>query len=121
GELEALVAGITADFIRTLVPARERCGIAESAVGRRLGCIFLVAGESGTAKLRLLLVEPEARGLGLGRTLISECVRFARAAGYERIVLWTQQNLAAARRLYEQAGFTRTAREPHRSFGHDPI
>jgi DNA-binding MarR family transcriptional regulator/ribosomal protein S18 acetylase RimI-like enzyme len=120
-EFEALVAGITAEFIRKLDPARERCWIAESAAGRRLGCIFLVAGESGTAKLRLLLVEPEARGLGLGRTLVSECVRFARAAGYERIVLWTQENLAAARHLYEEAGFTRTAREPHHSFGHDLV
>src|SRR2546430_2760857 len=116
-EFEALVAGITADFIRTLDPARERCWIAESTAGRRLGCIFLVAGESGTAKLRLLLVEPEARGLGLGRMLVSECVRFARAAGYERIVLWTQENLAAARHLYEQAGFPRTASGPHRSLG----
>ena len=120
-EFEALVAGITADFIRKLDPARERCWIAENAAGRRLGCIFLVAGAGGSAKLRLLLVEPEARGLGLGRTLVRECVRFARAAGYERIVLWTQENLAAARHLYEQAGFTRTAREPHRSFGHDLI
>ena len=119
-EFEALVAGITAEFIRKLDPARERCWIAE-AHGRRLGCIFLVARESGTARLRLLLVEPEARGLGLGRTLVSECVRFARAAGYERIVLWTQDNLAAARHLYEQAGFTRTAREPHHSFGHDLV
>ena len=119
-EFEALVAGITAEFIRKLDPARERCWIAE-AHGRRLGCIFLVAGESGTARLRLLLVEPEARGLGLGRMLVSECVRFARAAGYERIVLWTQENLAAARHLYEQAGFTRTARESHHSFGHDLV
>jgi DNA-binding MarR family transcriptional regulator/GNAT superfamily N-acetyltransferase len=119
-EFEALVAGITAEFISKLDPARERCWIAE-AHGRRLGCIFLVAGESGTARLRLLLVEPEARGLGLGRTLVSECVRFARAAGYKRIVLWTQENLAAARNLYEQAGFTRTAREPHHSFGHDLV
>jgi DNA-binding MarR family transcriptional regulator/GNAT superfamily N-acetyltransferase len=120
-EFEALVAGITAEFIRKLDPARERCWIAENAAGRRLGCIFLVAGEGGSAKLRLLLVEPEARGLGLGRTLVGECVRFARAAGYERIVLWTQENLAAARHLYEQAGFTPTAREPHCSFGHDLI
>jgi DNA-binding MarR family transcriptional regulator/GNAT superfamily N-acetyltransferase len=119
-EFEALVAGITAEFIRKLDPARERCWIAE-AHGRRLGCIFLVAGESGAARLRLLLVEPDARSLGLGRTLVSECVRFAHAAGYERIVLWTQQNLAAARHLYEQAGFTRTAREPHHSFGHDLV
>jgi DNA-binding MarR family transcriptional regulator/ribosomal protein S18 acetylase RimI-like enzyme len=120
-EFEALVAGITAEFIRKLDPARERCWIAENAAGRRLGCIFLVAGEGGSAKLRLLLVEPEARRLGLGRTLVGECVRFARAAGYERIVLWTQENLTAARHLYEQAGFTRTVREPHRSFGHDLI
>jgi DNA-binding MarR family transcriptional regulator/ribosomal protein S18 acetylase RimI-like enzyme len=119
-EFEALVAGITAEFIRKLDPARERCWIAE-AHGRRLGCIFLVAGERGTARLRLLLVEPEARGLGLGRTLVTECVRFARAAGYERIVLWTQDNLAAARHLYEQAGFRRTARKSHNSFGHDLV
>ena len=120
-EFEALVAGITAEFIRKLDPARERCWIAQNAAGQRLGCIFMVAGKGGSAKLRLLLVEPEARGLGLGRTLVGECVRFARAAGYERIVLWTQENLAAARHLYEQAGFSRTAREPHRSFGHDLI
>jgi ribosomal protein S18 acetylase RimI-like enzyme len=119
-EFEALVAGITAEFIRKLDPARERCWIAQ-AHGRRLGCIFLVAGETGTARLRLLLVEPEARGLGLGGTLVTECVRFARAAGYERIVLWTQENLAAARHLYERAGFTRTARESHHSFGYDLV
>jgi DNA-binding MarR family transcriptional regulator/GNAT superfamily N-acetyltransferase len=119
-EFEALVAGITAEFISKLDPARERCWIAE-AHGRRLGCIFLVAGETGTARLRLLLVEPEARGLGLGGTLVSECVRFARAAGYERIVLWTQENLAAARHLYERAGFELISREPHRSFGHDLV
>ena len=118
---EALVAGITAEFIRKLDPARERCWIAENAAGRRLGCIFLVAGEGGSAKLRLLLVEPEARGLGLGRTLVRECVRFARAAGYRKIVLWTQETLTAARHLYTEAGFVETAREPHRSFGHDLI
>ena len=119
-EFEALVAGITAEFISKLDPARERCWIAE-AHGRRLGCIFLVAGETGSARLRLLLVEPEARGLGLGGTLVTECVRFARAAGYERIVLWTQEHLAAARHLYERAGFRLISREPHRSFGHDLV
>jgi DNA-binding MarR family transcriptional regulator/GNAT superfamily N-acetyltransferase len=119
-EFEALVAAITADFIRKLDPARERCWIAEHD-GQRVGSVFLVAGEGGCAKLRLLLVEPEARGLGLGRRLVSECVSFARAAGYARIVLWTQANLTAARHLYQQAGFECTGREPHRSFGHELI
>jgi len=119
-EFEALVASIAAEFIRKLDPARERCWIAERA-GRRVGCIFLVAGDSGTAKLRLLLVEPEARGLGLGGKLIDSCVSFARAAGYKRILLWTQANLAAARHLYRKAGFTKTASERHQSFGHNLI
>jgi DNA-binding MarR family transcriptional regulator/GNAT superfamily N-acetyltransferase len=119
-EFEALVAGITADFIRKLDPPRERCWIAERD-GQRVGSVFLVAGEGGCAKLRLLLVEPEARGLGLGRRLVSECVSFARAAGYARIVLWTQTNLTAARHLYQQAGFQCTGRDPHRSFGHELV
>jgi DNA-binding MarR family transcriptional regulator/GNAT superfamily N-acetyltransferase len=119
-EFEALVAGIAADFIRKLDPARERCWIAELA-GRRVGCVFLVADAAGSARLRLLLVEPQARGLGLGARLIGECVSFARAAGYERIVLWTQSRLVAARRLYQRAGFVRTARKPHHSFGHDLV
>jgi DNA-binding MarR family transcriptional regulator/GNAT superfamily N-acetyltransferase len=119
-EFEALVAGIAAEFISELDRSRERCWIAE-AHGRRLGCVFLVAGDAGSAKLRLLLVEPEARGLGLGGRLVSECVSFARTAGYDRIVLWTQANLSGARRLYQRAGFVRTGREPHRSFGHDLV
>lgn len=117
---EALVAEIAADFIRRLNAQRERCWIAEYA-GRRVGCVFLVAGEAGAAKLRLLLVEPEARGLGVGRRLVAECVEFARAADYGRIVLWTQESLAAARHLYSQAGFHRTLAEPHHSFGHDLV
>jgi DNA-binding MarR family transcriptional regulator/GNAT superfamily N-acetyltransferase len=117
---EALVAEIACEFIRNLRPERERCWLAEHA-GCRLGCIFLVAAEAGTAKLRLLLVEPEARGLGIGRRLVGECVAFARAAGYSRIVLWTQESLGAARHLYAEAGFRRTAAEPHHSFGKDLI
>ena len=119
-EFEALVAEIAAEFVRKLDVARERCWIAESD-GRRVGCIFLVAKDAAIAKLRLLLVEPDARGLGVGRALVAECVRFAREAGYRKIVLWTQESLTAARRIYSNEGFVKTAREPHRSFGHDLV
>lgn len=119
-EFEALVAEIAAEFVRKLDVTRERCWIAESD-GRRVGCIFLVAKDAAVAQLRLLLVEPDARGLGVGRTLVAECVRFARAAGYRKIVLWTQESLTSARRIYSNEGFVKTAREPHRSFGHDLV
>ena len=119
-EFEALVADIAAKFIRDLDPSRERCWIAERH-GIRLGCIFLVAEDKQTAKLRMLLVEPEARGLGLGHRLIDECIAFARASGYRRVVLWTQDNLDAARHLYARFGFRKTAQEAHRSFGKDLV
>ena len=119
-EFEALVAEIAAEFIRKLDARRERCWIAE-AQGRRVGCIFLVAKDASTAKLRLLLVEPDARGLGVGRALVAECVRFARDSGYQKIVLWTQDNLGAARRIYSKAGFVQTGQEPHHSFGYDLV
>ncbi len=117
---EGLVAEIVAEFVRKPDPVRERCWMAECA-GRRVGCIFLVSKDATTAKLRLLLVEPEARGLGIGRLLVTECVRFAREAGYRKMTLWTQEELTAARHLYEQAGFQRVARQPHHSWGHDLV
>lgn len=117
---EGLVAGIVAGFVEKRDPARERCWIAERA-GERLGCVFLVKDDNRTARLRLLLVEPQARGLGLGRRLVGECLAFARNAGYDRVILWTHANLEAARHLYEEAGFARVRSEPRHSFGHDVV
>jgi GNAT superfamily N-acetyltransferase len=124
---EVLVARIVADFGARFDPAREAGWIAEQD-GRPLGCVFLVqargddgAAESGVAQLRMLLVEPTARGLGLGRRLVDECTRFARAAGYRRIRLWTNSVLVAARALYAAAGYVPQASEPHRSFGHELV
>jgi DNA-binding MarR family transcriptional regulator/N-acetylglutamate synthase-like GNAT family acetyltransferase len=113
---EALVAGIAAQFIEKLDARRERCWIAERD-GVRVGAVFLVRQSPRVAKLRLLLVEPSARGIGLGRRLVESCVDFARAAGYRKLVLWTQSELMAARAIYEKLGFRKVRSETHRSFG----
>jgi DNA-binding MarR family transcriptional regulator/GNAT superfamily N-acetyltransferase len=115
---EALVAEIVAKFIQNYDAKRERCWIAEHE-GEIAGSIFLVAESNSVAKLRLLLVEPSARGLGIGARLVSECVRFARRAGYQKIVLWTQSELDAARHVYRKAGFSVIEEKQHRSFGKD--
>jgi GNAT superfamily N-acetyltransferase len=115
-EYEALAAEIVAQFLKTFDPAGERCWIAErNAIP--VGAVMIVRQTDTVAKLRLLHVERAARGLGIGRRLVAECVRFCRAAGYERITLWTQANLLAARHLYQAAGFTCVAAQPHHSFG----
>ncbi|MFE0450874.1 GNAT family N-acetyltransferase [Streptomyces sp. NPDC058914] len=120
-DFEALVARIVADYATGHDPAREAAWIAE-ADGERVGCVFLVADdEPGVARLRILLVTPAARGLGLGTRLVEECLAFARAAGYRRVTLWTNDVLASARRIYQGAGFTLTDEEPHHSFGHDLV
>ena len=118
---EALVARIVADFGAGHDAERERAWIAELD-GRRVGCVFCVAGdEPGTAKLRILLVHPDARGHGVGTRLVDACVAFARDAGYARVRLWTNDVLAAARRIYLAAGFRLVGEEKHHSFGVDLV
>jgi GNAT superfamily N-acetyltransferase len=120
GSFEALVARIVAGYAAEHDPARECAWIAE-VDGKRVGCVFCVANDQSTAQLRILLVHPDGRGLGLGARLVDECVTFARGAGYERIVLWTNDPLVAARRIYVAAGFRLIDEAPHHSFGHDLI
>jgi DNA-binding MarR family transcriptional regulator/N-acetylglutamate synthase-like GNAT family acetyltransferase len=115
---EALVADIVAKFIQHYDAKRERCWVAERE-GEIAGSVFLVAESKTVAKLRLLLVEPSARGLGIGARLVAECVQFARRAGYKKIVLWTQSELDAARHLYKKAGFHVIEKKHHHSFGKD--
>jgi DNA-binding MarR family transcriptional regulator/N-acetylglutamate synthase-like GNAT family acetyltransferase len=119
-QFEALVASIVAKFIQHYDPKRERCWIAERD-GERVGCVFLVRASKTIGKLRLFLVEPSARGAGLGRALVDDCLRFARAAGYRKVRLWTQSNLLAARHIYAKVGFSRIEAEPHHSYSQDLV
>ncbi len=113
---EALVAEIAAHFITSFDPARERCWIAEIG-GEPVGSVFLVRDSDKVAKLRLLIVDPKARGFGIGRRLVEECIAFARANGYRSITLWTQSILTSARSIYQSAGFQRISVKPHKGWG----
>jgi N-acetylglutamate synthase-like GNAT family acetyltransferase len=117
---EALVAQIVADFVKNYDSKKEVCWIAEKD-GENIGCVFLVKESNQVARLRLLIVDPKARGLGVGKRLVDECTRFARQAGYKKIVLWTNSVLLAARGIYEKAGYKLVKSEKHHSFGHDLI
>jgi GNAT superfamily N-acetyltransferase len=117
---EALVARIVADYAAHHDPTREAAWIAELD-GRRVGCVFCVAADATTAQLRILLVDPSARGHQLGGRLVDECITFARTAGYERMTLWTNHPLTAARKVYLARGFTLASSRTHQSFGAELI
>jgi len=117
---EAMVAGIVAKFIQNFDPKTERCWIAEID-GEIVGSVFLVKESDTVSKLRMLIVHPKARGLGMGKRMVKECLRFAKQAGYRKTMLWTNSNLHAARHIYETMGFKLVLEEPHHSFGHDLI
>jgi DNA-binding MarR family transcriptional regulator/N-acetylglutamate synthase-like GNAT family acetyltransferase len=119
-EYEALAAEIVSQFLKNFDPTRERCWIAEHNAAP-VGAVMIVKQSDTVAKLRLLHVDRAARGLGIGKRLIDECIRFSRAAGYQKITLWTQANLLSARHLYKTAGFTCVAQEPHHRFGKDLV
>jgi N-acetylglutamate synthase-like GNAT family acetyltransferase len=120
GQFEALVAEIAARFVRQFKPEYERCWIAERD-GEIIGSVFLVRQSKYVAKLRLLYVEPQARGSGLGRRLTRECIQFAKQKGYRKLNLWTNEILVAARAIYVAEGFELVAEEHHHSFGHDLV
>jgi DNA-binding MarR family transcriptional regulator/GNAT superfamily N-acetyltransferase len=120
GGFETLVAEIAAKFLADFDASCERCWIAERE-GKIVGSVFLVKDTAEVAKLRMLYVDPEARGLGIGKRLVKECIRFARTRGYRSVTLWTNDILVAARGIYEAAGFTLVEEEPHHSFGKDLV
>ncbi|MEX0406082.1 helix-turn-helix domain-containing GNAT family N-acetyltransferase [Aquibium sp. LZ166] len=120
GTFEGFVAEIAGGFLKSYDPKREHCWVAERHA-EVVGSVFLVDAGGGTAKLRMLWVEPSTRGLGIGGRLVNECIRFARDTGYERMTLWTNDILVSARRIYEKAGFRLVAEERHHSFGKDLV
>jgi DNA-binding MarR family transcriptional regulator/N-acetylglutamate synthase-like GNAT family acetyltransferase len=120
GGYEALVCEITAKFLRDFKPGRERCWVAERD-GAIAGSVFVVEESKSVARLRMLYVEPSARGHGLGGQLVQECIHFAKETGYRKLTLWTNSVLKSARRIYERAGFVKVHEEPHHAFGHDLV
>ena len=119
-EFEALAAEIVANFMKNFDPSGEKCWVAERD-GAIVGSVFLVRDDAETGRLRLLYVEPDARGLGIGARLVGACIEQARAFGYRRLDLWTNDVLVAARRIYEAAGFRLVKEEAHHSFGKDLV